>query len=42
MTLLGRWNWWMPAWLDRALPTIDAEVTDLEPATTDDRTPAGV
>ncbi len=42
MTLLGRWNWWMPAWLDRALPTIDAEVADLEPATTDDRTPAGV
>ncbi|HET7351773.1 MAG TPA: MMPL family transporter [Marmoricola sp.] len=42
MTLLGRWNWWMPAWLDRALPTIDAEVTDLAPATTDDRTPAGV
>jgi RND superfamily putative drug exporter len=42
MTLLGRWNWWMPAWLDRALPTIDAEATGLEPATTDDRTPAGV
>jgi RND superfamily putative drug exporter len=40
MTLLGRWNWWMPAWLDRALPTVRAEVTDLEPATA--RTPVGV
>jgi RND superfamily putative drug exporter len=20
MTLLGRWNWWLPAWLDRILP----------------------
>ena len=40
MTLLGRWNWWMPAWLDRALPRLDAEVTDLEPAPA--RTPVGV
>lgn len=23
MKLLGHWNWWMPGWLDRALPTID-------------------
>jgi RND superfamily putative drug exporter len=20
MTLLGRWNWWLPGWLDRLLP----------------------
>ena len=20
MTLLGRWNWWLPPWLDRILP----------------------
>ena len=41
MTMLGRWNWWMPSWLDRALPTIRAEVTDLdEPDTA--RTPVGV
>lgn len=20
MQLLGRWNWWLPDWLDRALP----------------------
>ncbi|MBZ5738710.1 MMPL family transporter [Nocardioides mangrovi] len=25
MTLLGRWNWWLPAWLDRLLPSIAAE-----------------
>jgi putative drug exporter of the RND superfamily len=25
MTLLGKWNWWLPAWLDRLLPTIEAE-----------------
>jgi RND superfamily putative drug exporter len=23
MKLLGHWNWWMPAWLDRLLPAID-------------------
>ena len=41
MTMLGRWNWWMPSWLDRALPTIRAEATDLdEPDTA--RTPVGV
>lgn len=25
MTLLGRRNWWMPRWLDRVLPSIEAE-----------------
>ncbi|KQW53173.1 hypothetical protein ASC77_02430 [Nocardioides sp. Root1257] len=30
MTLLGKWNWWLPAWLDRLLPTIDAEKDDAE------------
>jgi len=28
MTMLGKWNWWLPAWLDRLLPTIKAEVDD--------------
>jgi RND superfamily putative drug exporter len=28
MTLLGRWNWWLPAWLDRLLPSIDTEKHD--------------
>ncbi len=25
MAMLGRWNWWMPRWLDRLLPHVDAE-----------------
>ena len=25
MALLGRWNWWLPAWADRLLPSIEAE-----------------
>jgi RND superfamily putative drug exporter len=31
MTLLGRANWWLPAWLDRLLPrvAVDAAPTDL-------------
>ena len=30
MALLGRWNWWLPAWLDRLLPHLDVDA-DLEP-----------
>ena len=26
MSLLGRWNWWLPSWLDRLLPAVHAEV----------------
>jgi putative drug exporter of the RND superfamily len=29
MALLGRWNWWMPAWLDRVLPNVEADVAHL-------------
>jgi uncharacterized membrane protein YdfJ with MMPL/SSD domain len=25
MKLLGDWNWWMPSWLDRALPNLNFE-----------------
>jgi RND superfamily putative drug exporter len=25
MALLGRWNWWLPGWLDRVLPHLDLE-----------------
>jgi len=25
MKLMGRWNWWMPSWLDRALPHLTFE-----------------
>jgi RND superfamily putative drug exporter len=30
MTMLGKWNWWLPAWLDRLLPTIDADKADVD------------
>jgi RND superfamily putative drug exporter len=46
MALLGRWNWWLPAWLDRLLPHLDVEGrTDPEPrgrAEADDREPVAV
>ena len=33
MKLMGRWNWWMPAWLDRALPNLSFEgAAEPEPA----------
>ncbi len=34
MVLLGRWNWWMPSWLDRVLPDLSFEGpgAELEPA----------
>jgi RND superfamily putative drug exporter len=33
MKLLGAWNWWMPSWLDRALPDLSFEAgTTPEPA----------
>ncbi|MEZ5225225.1 MAG: MMPL family transporter [Acidimicrobiales bacterium] len=39
MKLLGDANWWLPAWLDRLLPTIDIEGADL--AVPDTVTPSG-
>jgi RND superfamily putative drug exporter len=30
MHLLGRWAWWLPGWLDRALPNVDVEGAALE------------
>ena len=45
MTLLGRRNWWLPAWLDRVLPTVRVDVTDLDDELDElvpTRTPAGV
>ena len=35
MELAGRWNWWLPAWLDRILPkiSVDAPDPDDPPAT---------
>ena len=29
MSLLGRWNWWLPSWLDRVLPSIEGDVSHL-------------
>jgi uncharacterized membrane protein YdfJ with MMPL/SSD domain len=31
MKLLGGWNWWMPSWLDRALPDLSFENGTREP-----------
>ena len=31
MQLLGRWNWWIPGWLDRVLPRIPLEGADTRP-----------
>ncbi|HET9153274.1 MAG TPA: MMPL family transporter [Solirubrobacterales bacterium] len=31
MKLMGRWNWWMPSWLDRALPDLSFEHGGEEP-----------
>ena len=31
MKLLGDWNWWMPSWLDRALPDLSFEGGGEEP-----------
>jgi RND superfamily putative drug exporter len=25
MQLLGKWNWWIPNWLERILPRLDVE-----------------
>ena len=34
MKLMGRWNWWMPSWLDRALPDLSFEAGSPEPELT--------
>ncbi|MGW3603118.1 MMPL family transporter [Micromonospora sp. NPDC005161] len=41
MSLLGDRAWWLPRWLDRALPNVDIEGEGLRAKLTD-RTPAGV
>jgi RND superfamily putative drug exporter len=32
MQLLGRWNWWLPAWLDGILPHVGLEGTSEQQA----------
>jgi RND superfamily putative drug exporter len=39
MQLMGKWNWWMPAWLGRVLPEVDFES---DHAVEDEREPAVV
>ena len=34
MALLGKANWWLPAWLDRILPHVSVESAEDEPAST--------
>ena len=43
MTMLGRWNWWMPAWLERVVPVLEVEApADNPDERLRDHTPAGV
>jgi RND superfamily putative drug exporter len=28
MRLMGRWNWWLPTWLDRLLPKVSLDTTE--------------
>ena len=35
MTLLGDRNWWLPSWLDTALPHLDHSATDHDKNPTD-------
>ena len=32
MQLLGKANWWIPRWLDRALPRLDGDVAHAQVA----------
>ncbi len=44
MAMLGRLNWWLPAWLDRLLPTVEAETSTAlwDELDAVESTPAGV
>jgi RND superfamily putative drug exporter len=46
MSLLGRANWWLPAWLDRLLPAFDIDkpyqAATPHPTTTVGREPGAV
>jgi len=32
MRLMGRWNWWMPRWLERIVPRVSLEEVTAEPS----------
>ncbi|WP_067857703.1 MMPL family transporter [Nocardia shimofusensis] len=46
LVIMGKWSWWMPAWLDRILPEIDVEGAKLrdlqQPAGATNKEPVGV
>jgi len=42
MTLLGKANWWLPAWMDRVLPRVDVHGHEDEPAPEPDAKPVPV
>ncbi|MBF6357915.1 MMPL family transporter [Nocardia higoensis] len=46
LVIMGKWSWWMPAWLDRVLPEIDVEGAKLrdlqQPAGLPNKEPVGV
>ena len=39
MEMMGKWNWWLPAWLDRVLPDMDFEASEAPPKV-EEKTPA--
>ena len=44
MRLMGRWNWWIPRWLDRVLPrvSLESDRADEDEARRPEAEPAGV
>jgi RND superfamily putative drug exporter len=42
MRLLGKWNWWLPKWLDRLLPNVSLEGLRSSVPETEPPVPAGV
>jgi RND superfamily putative drug exporter len=42
MRLLGKWNWWLPKWLDRLLPNVSLEGAPEAPGPEPQRVPAEV
>lgn len=42
LALLGRHAWWLPRWLDRALPNVDVEGERLQKQLHSDQAPAVV
>ena len=42
MHVMGRANWWLPGWLDRALPHLHVEAADLLEAEAGDRAFGGL